>query len=294
MESVLKMIMLSVSTIITAFAISAVIYVQRVGTFTYNDFASRVNSLLAGANDVEFVNYRGQYVDGKTVRAIMEEYGGEYLIRVKTRTNPLGFAVVSKPFKNKILVKFTDGGEYADYTSSSSFYYVRSSSQFMTTLIRDEWDEVVGVTFSERGAGKITQEVMDAYNDGKECTLADAQAKYYQELYDDVMSLSSADLSASLTELKSNINDAKEETDSVKQQGYAGVDVSVNEEYNLAKAAAANAAAEADEAWSDLVKAYEEDTGKLALGHVTISEDSSTNLDNSSNLQYWVNLFNGG
>ncbi len=294
MQNTIHLIILGVSVVVTAIVISMVVYVFRVGNLNYNEFASRVSSLLASTGEVEFVNYRGQYVDGKTVRAMIEEYGGEYLIRVQTKKNPVGFAIVSKPVKNKILTKFSNGGEYSDYTSASSFYYIRSGSQFMTTLIRDDWGEVVGATFNEKGSGHVTQEVMDAYNGGSDCSLETAKALYYQALYTDLSALTSSELSSTLVQLKTDISSVNNEIDSLKQKGHSSVDVSVNQEYNLAKAAAASASSAADAAWNKLIDAYEKENGKIALGHVTISENNtSSNLDDSSNLQYWVNLFNG-
>lgn len=314
MSNALKIVLLAISVDVVAVIVSISIFVSNTGSSSLRDFSQKISQVLGEREGPEFVSYSGQYVDGATVRSMIEKYGGEYLIRVKTKRNPLSFAVYSQPVDHCFITLFptdTVEGEVSDYTEPGSFYYVDANSEFMTATMTNSYGDVVGVAFSEKGSGSNLTDVKSsrywteagAGVDPEDVSedLEDAKENYMYELrnqselwnrsgYANTIQAAKKDLDDSVTNLQEAI-------DSLNASNVKSLETSTVQEYNAALAQMQKAEEETTAAWKDLLDAHDKAVteDRKAIGHFDITENKDT-VDgfDTSNLQYWIRSISGG
>lgn len=300
------MIFLAIAVDVVAIVLSMVIFVSNVGSSSLRDFGQKVSEKLAEREGPDFMAFTGQYVDGKTVRETIEKYGGEYLIRIRTKRNPLSFAVYGKPLNHKIITKFpssTESGEYSDYTSPGSFYYVDGTSEFMTAVMTNEYGDIIGVRFTERNSGAVTQSLKNSryWADTEDFTLEDAEENYSYELENQIAlwaDLSYANVIKESKELMdSEVENLQQVISELESTGLVSLDSSTRDKYNVAKSEMEAAKGRAESAWSDLIAAYNAvvSSEEQAVGHFEITKNENIIEDgDTTNLQYWINRLGGG
>ncbi len=299
MENLIKMILLAVAIDVTAVVLSVAIFVTKAGSSGLEEYSTRISDVLFSGQGPEFASLSGQYVDGKTVRSMMEQYGGQYLIRVKTKRNPVSFAVYTQPVNHNVVVKFADAngtGQCEDYSDPDSFYYVNSNVEFMTSTISSD-GEVVGVCFTEKGAGVASAELkasdywVDSDSDG-DVTIEDAKDNYAMEVTQAANSFDVAWITNAKNTADAAIADLEDQIEENRSTQFADIDLTKLAEYNAAKSAKDTAEEAANQAWFDLTDAFQSVSGSevLVTGHADVTyNDSSYNLNDTANLQYWIN-----
>ena len=314
MGNALKMILLAVGVDVVAVIVSIANFVANTGSSSLRDFNQKISQVLGEREGPEFVSYSGQYVDGATVRSTIEEYAGEYLVRVKTKANPLSFAVYSQPVGHSFITLFptsSKDGEISDYTSPGSFYYIDANAEFMTATMTNSYGDVVGVCFTEKGAGSnLTSVKSSRYwveagagvdEDDVSKELEDAKSNYMYELRNQSALWSSEGYTNTIKSAKSDLDDAVEllqgTIDSLNASNVSNLETSTVQEYNQALATMQEAEEKAENAWKDLITAHDNSVteDRKAIGHFDITENRD-NVDgfDTANLQYWIREISGG
>lgn len=297
MKNTSKLLFLGVSFIVLAITITVVVFSLTAAKNELDQFNIYVEKLFGKAGEPKFAKYCGQYVDGKTVRSTMEDFGGDYFIRVKTRKNPVSFVVAHKPFDHTIMVNYDGDAGMVSYVSSSSLCYVNENALFSAKAVRDSSGTLLGITFTEKGAGAVTKAVQDAYAPSvADATITDAKTGYTNLLRNVVASSNLNSIVANTRSVNERTQQLEAETLAKNSNLYPPVTEGAdNTSYTAALAARDAASADADNAWVSLMNQCKLVTGIEPTGHMDISRnDTAQGLDDSSNLQFWVNLYNNG
>lgn len=295
MDSVLKQIFISVGLGILAIFVSLAFYVYKTGARSLSSMNSRMAVILGSNNEPSFTKYKGQYVDGKTVISILEKFGGDYFFRIKTKRDPVSFVVADKPKKGFFTISLSDHRKYADYTDSSSLYYLNENAQFMTYVLRSSGGDVLGALFTEKGSGALTGYVKAAYLSAGTGTLDNAKNVYATGIDNETNSFNDTAYRALLDTVQTDINNANNQANDYRAESFTGGTPSIgSSEYNNAKNQAKAANERVNAAWHRLESQFTSETGKAVDGHASISSDVEGLEDNTSNLYYWNRLFSSG
>lgn len=298
MDTVLKYVRVSCGLVIAAIVISFSIYVFRTGDTTLKSFSSRLLSIFSSESEPEFTKYVGRTIDGKTVRSALEKYGGQYLFKIKTKRNAASFCVVTRPIKCKFISNFEEAGEYSDYSSASSIYYISTSGLFNTQVMRDEFGEILGVKFTEKGVRGLTAGVRKVYAPSlTNPTLDLVKKEYVKKLQKSEQELNATALTEKLTALKNKLITAETQREELRERAANVSDSSLDSDttaYENAKSEQKDAQVRASEAWNSLSKALKAKLGVTASGHYEISKFNPDlqGTDDTTDLQYWITKFN--
>lgn len=287
MQNVSKFIVQAVIVSLCVLTVSIALFVYRTGSFSFNEMANRFSVALNSSGEPEFSKYAGKCVDGKTVRSVIEKFGGDYFIRIRTKIDSLSFCIYEKPYEHLI----NDGfGSYYDYTKSNSLFYVNESSLYNSTVYRNEGKTVIGILFEEQDSGSISSVVAQLYGVSD---LLSAEQSYLQKVKEEEASMNSGRLDAAIETADKAIGDIENEIEKLLQAG-GSEDDTVKEtaaRYTEKKDALDTASQGLEDAWKAYQEAFKDATGTESLGHYDITTNGISN--NYDDLQYWVAKFSG-
>ena len=287
MENVSKFVVQSVIVGLCALVVSISLFVYKTGSFSLNEMVTRFSLALNSSSEPGFSQYSGRYVDGKTVRSVMEEFGGNYFIRVRTKKDSLSFCVYEKPYKHLV----NDGsGSYHDYTKSDSLFYVDENALYFATIYRNDGKTVIGVLFEEQGSGSISGTVAQLYH---AASLVEAKKAYLQTVQDSAAGMDAQKIDSAIEYAGNAIHEIEDEIEKLlKDDNSPGETVQETAKRYSEKRDALDAAAKSmADAWAAYQAAYKESTGLDSLGHYDITSDNSSMEMND--LQYWIAKFSG-
>ena len=296
MKSVSKLLLTGVSLIVLAITIMVVVFSVNAGQRGLGQFNQFIGQMFGKAGEPKFAKYSGQYVDGKTVRSTMEEFGGDFFIRVKTRKNPVSFVVAHKPVDYTIMVDYSGLSGMCSYVDSSSLCYVNENALFSSKVARDSSGTLLGITFTEKGAGAVTKAVREAYTPDEPNADIGEVRRAYLNFLNQVVSNSESSLAMMLSDTNSVRNATHQlQTDTQIKNGnlYPPIEESPDiTDYETATAEKDAAKTAVDRAWVSLMEQCKLVTGIEPTGYVDITKnDPSHDLNDTSNLQFWVNLY---
>lgn len=300
-----KLVTLAVSILLAAITVIFCLFAFKTFNSSYNALTVQLNRMLGKSDEPSFAAYQDTYIDGKTVRYNLEKFGGKFLIRVKTKRNPVSFCVTSAPVNGKVLTYLgNENGEasyvptesFRDYTSSASNCYINENGTFYTKVMRDETNKIIGVSFSEKNSGAKNAYVTKAYLNGDETGNMDtAKANYIQGLNVCTENMNIDKVNSQANSFNYLAHLCRQQADNNNNISYANGDSisAADSSYATAKENMNAAASSAEDAWRSLMETYESETGDTATGHSQITYyEALTNLLDTSNLKYWMNKKN--
>lgn len=297
MKSFSKLLLIWISVIVLAVTILVVVFSVDTGRRSLDQFDQFIAQMFGKAGEPAFAKYSGQYVDGKTVRSTMEEFGGDFFISVKTKKNPVSFVVAHKPVDHTIMIDYSGESGMLSYVNSSSLCYVNENALFSAKVIRDSGNALLGITFTEKGAGAVTKAVQKAYTPtNSSATITQAKTSYTNILKNVVAASNVSSIVADTNSRKNFTKQLEAETMVMNGNLYPPVEGGAdNAGYQAAVAERDAAQTAVDNAWISLMEHCKTVTGIEPTGHYSISKnDPDRDLDDTSNLQFWVKLFNEG
>lgn len=313
MENITKFLMYAAMVSIAGALISVIFYVYKTGDRSYKLFSSKVLEIFSNESEPDFVKFSGQYVDGKTVRAILEKEGGDYFFKIKTKKNPVSFPVVNRPYQNRIVVSFqTDGtgstGKYADYSDPNTVYYIDNNAVFSTRVLRDDFGTTLGAQFTEKGTGVVQAAIKkEIFPEKKEDiskgffnpTLDQLKVEYTTQLDEAVKMLDASNLKSTVLQLQNALAAVQTNTEKLLTEAGAirpEVDTSARETYNELTKKLDALKESINGKWKQLINQFNnthqsDDGGNSAsaLGHYDISQYSPGKVtDDNRDLQFWL------
>lgn len=153
MEHSLRLVILSTLTVLLAILISSAFFLYRIGQESSTSAVGKFAKSIEHGLGPDFEQRDGSVVDGDFVRETIEEYAGQYFIRIRTAKHPESFAVFAASSSKKAAMLDTDyeqGGSYAyaGYSSVNDSYYIDGAAKFYVTAIYDE-SALTGVYFEQ-------------------------------------------------------------------------------------------------------------------------------------------------
>lgn len=295
MKSFSKLLLIGVSLIVLAVTVMVVVFSVDAGRRSLDQFDQFIAQMFGKAGEPAFAKYSGQYVDGKTVRSTMEEFGGDFFISVKTKKNPVSFVVAHKPVDHTIMVDYSGEPGMLSYVNSSSLCYVNENALFSAKVIRDSGNTLLGITFTEKGAGAVTEAVRKTYTPANpSATITQVKTSYIDMLKNVVAASNVNSMVANTNSRKNFTKQLEAETMVMNGNLYPPVEGGAdNSAYQAAVTERDVAQAAVDSAWVSLMEQCKNVTGVEPAGYYSISKnDPDRDLDDTSNLQFWANLFN--
>lgn len=154
MEHSLRLVTLSVATVLVAILISSVFLLYQIGKEASTTAVGKFVQSIEHGLGPDFEQRDGSVVDGDFVRETIEEYAGQYFIRIRTPKHPESFAVfaVSSSKKSALLdidVESSGNYSYQGYTSANDSYYIDGAAKFYVTAIYTK-KALAGVYFEQK------------------------------------------------------------------------------------------------------------------------------------------------
>ena len=154
MEHSLRLVTLSVATVLVAILISSVFLLYQIGKEASTTAVGKFVQSIEHGLGPDFEQRDGSVVDGDFVRETIEEYAGQYFIRIRTPKHPESFAVfaVSSSKKSALLdidVNSIGNYSYQGYTSANDSYYIDGAAKFYVTAIYTK-KALAGVYFEQK------------------------------------------------------------------------------------------------------------------------------------------------
>ncbi len=293
MSNSIRVIILAVIVSVTATVLTFGFYLYQTARYGMAGHQRSLSRVFNDSSGPRFASYDQRIVDGEFVKGCIDEFGGDYFIRVRTSANPVTFCVLDKPIGAKIAWEDGGGLDFCSLTDPGSLCYVPAEEMFDVTVLRKDRD-IYGVYFEQQGIkdARGSSTYRGVY--GSDLSVAGDRKKNKLDAAKDSIDPGSVNSSAATMEsknegLEGEIADLKARTDKEMTGDVASNQVAFNSAYE----SYVDAKEEAEDAFDRMIAQCRIDHPDWqVLGHVDLDPDDNSGTEKTS-LKFWKDRFEG-